>query len=98
MTFRDSGVAPPTNTSAFATDEDLVRRRLDCAVCQFLHELREINQQVPFDTLRAAFFEGKPLYPGAGFAARTHIQWCVRNPGRSIRGYFRSMPEPSGDG
>ena len=94
LTFDESDVPLPTNAAASATDEDLVNRRLDCAVCQFLHKLREENQQPPFDTLRAAFFEGKPLYPDAGFRARTHIQLCVRNPKRSIRGYFRPIPEP----
>ena len=94
LTFDESGVPLPTNAAATATDEDLVNRRLDCAVCQFLHTLREVNGQPPFDTLRAAFLEGRQLYPGAGFRARTHIQWCVRNPRRSIRGYFRPLPEP----
>jgi hypothetical protein len=38
--------------------------------------------------VRAAFVEGEPLYVGAGFHARTHIQLCVRKPDR-ILGYFR---------
>ena len=93
QTFAQSGVPLPTNVAASATDEDLVNRRLDCAVCQFLHKLREENGQPPFDTLRAAFLEGKTLYAGAGFRARTHIQWCVRNPRHSVRGYFRPITE-----
>src|SRR5437667_162610 len=42
-----------------------------------------------FDSVRAAFVEGEPLYPGAGFHRRTHIQLCVRSTAQVI-GYFRS--------
>jgi hypothetical protein len=94
LTFRESGIDLPVNSAAFARDEDLVHRRLDCAVCQFLHTLHEENGQPAFDTLRAAFLEGAELHPGAGFRAQTHIQWCVRKPQQSIRGYFRPLPEP----
>ena len=33
------------------------------------------------------FWEGKPLYPNAGFAEKNHIQICVCNP-NCIKGYF----------
>lgn len=36
------------------------------------------------------FTEGKPLYPGAGFHEKSHIQICVRNP-NCIKGYFRIL-------
>jgi hypothetical protein len=36
-----------------------------------------------------AFYQGSPLYDGAGIQARTHIQLAVRDPVTSIRGYFR---------
>ena len=67
-------------------------RRLDCAVIQMLHRTREDRGDPPFDTVRAAFAEGGRLYPNAGFAAKTHIQLCVRNPA-CIKGYFRPLGE-----
>ena len=46
---------------------DLRKRDLDCAVIRTLHQSREQLQQPPFDTIRAAFIEGDPLYENAGF-------------------------------
>ncbi|MGA7236293.1 MAG: hypothetical protein WBY44_11470 [Bryobacteraceae bacterium] len=40
------------------------------------------------DTFRGVFIEGEPLYPGAGFYAKTHVQIVVRNP-NCIKGVFR---------
>lgn len=67
---------------------ELALRNLDCAVIQYLHQRRASQGLPAFDTIRAAFPEGRELYPGAGFQERTHIQICVRNP-RQIVGYFR---------
>ncbi len=68
------------------------------AVINFVHALRAgadadgrgDRSQVPFDSVRGAFSEGKPLYTDARIMAQTHIQLCVRNP-KSIRGYFRPI-------
>ena len=68
---------------------DQVVRKLDCAVLEILHRqrARATDSPPPFQTVRAPFFEGQPLYPGAGFASRNHIQICVRE--RScIHGFF----------
>ena len=43
------------------------------------------------DTVRGVFVEGEPVYEGAGFRAKTHIQICVCNIS-SIKGVFR-VPE-----
>ena len=83
----------PRNEKGHSTGEDLVQRRLDCAVIHFLHILRKQENLPPFECLRGAFFEGDPLYPGSGMAAKTHIQWCVRNPMANVRGYFRPLPD-----
>jgi len=91
-TMLDSRIALPKNEKGHSEDEDLVKRRLDCAVINFLHLMRQEQERSPFDTLRGAFFEGGPLYPGAGMTAKAHIQWCIRNPVCSIRGYFRPLP------
>ena len=63
-------------------------RRLDCAVVIHVHEFNAQAGEAEFDTVRAAFVEGEPLYPGAGFHRRTHIQLCVRSTSQII-GYFR---------
>lgn len=34
------------------------------------------------------FVEGEPIYPGAGFDAKTHVQICVCDPA-CIKGVFR---------
>lgn len=62
-------------------------RRLDCAVIERLHRLNIELKHQPYDSVRGVFFEGKPIYPTAGFLDKTHIQICVRNP-NCIKGYF----------
>jgi hypothetical protein len=52
--------------------------------------MREAEGELPFDTVRAAFIEGPPLYENAGFHEQTHIQICVRGP-QQIMGYFRPI-------
>ena len=42
----------------------------------------------PYDTVRAAFIEGEPVFKGSAIQSDTHIQLCVRNP-ESIIAYFR---------
>jgi hypothetical protein len=42
----------------------------------------------PYDTVRAAFVEGDPVFKGSAIRSDTHIQLCVRNPA-SIVAYFR---------
>jgi len=88
-TMERSGAVLPSNEAGHCGDEDFVRRFLDCAVIEFLHTLQADEHRPPFDTVRGAFFEGGELYPGARISARTHIQWCVRDPLKSIVGYFR---------
>lgn len=66
---------------------DRLFRHLDCAVILALHNLREDQDMQKFDTVRAAFIEGEPLYPNAGFHEKNHIQICLRNPDL-IKGYF----------
>jgi hypothetical protein len=88
----DSRIDLPRNERGRTQDADLVKRTLDCAVINYLHLMRAERRRQPFDCVRGAFFEGGPLYPGAGVAAKTHIQLCVRNPKRNIRGYFLPLP------
>ena len=82
----EAGIPLPSNS----VGPDLLVRKLDCAVIRFLHNTRENERQSPFDTVRAVFIEGKPLYDNAGFAAKNHLQICVRDIA-CIKGYFRPL-------
>lgn len=66
---------------------DLRARYLDKAVFETLHKLRQEEDKRPFDTVRAFFVEGEPLYENAGLHALDHVQICVRDPAKII-GYF----------
>ena len=67
---------------------DLLIRELDCAVIERIHLYNHMTDgNDEYDSVRGAFIEGKPVYPGSGFRDRTHIQICVRNP-NCIKGYF----------
>lgn len=68
--------------------KDLILRYRDCAVVETLHEFREKTDAKPFDSVRGMFMEGSPIYTGAGFHDKSHIQICVRSPD-CIKGYFR---------
>jgi hypothetical protein len=78
----------PTNVnhpSSIGRDKDL--RYLDCAVIEYTHSFLKTKNELPFDSVRAAFIEGEPIYPGAGFNDKTHIQICIINP-NCIKGFF----------
>lgn len=79
--FAAADLPLPTNGAT------LMARRLDCAVIRQVHG-RLDEQGISLDTLRGVFVEGDPVYPGAGFDAKTHIQICVCNPD-CIKGVFR---------
>lgn len=66
---------------------DKVLRYLDCAVIEYIHSFLKSKGESPFDSVRAAFMEGSPIYPGAGFNEKTHIQLCIINP-NCIKGFF----------
>ena len=84
-----AGLPMPINEPGFSGDEDFVKRHLDCAVLNFLHQTRAEVGLPPFDTIRGPFLEGGSLFPGSRLASKTHVQWCVLNPRKSIIGYFR---------
>lgn len=62
-------------------------RALDCLVVNECLS-RLATQGRHYDTVRAAFWEGEPIYPGAGFSREAHIQLVVRNPA-CLLGVFR---------
>ena len=71
-------------------NRDRFRRQLDCAVIEHLHAIYEAHGG-SIETVRAAFPEGREIYPGAGFDEKTHIQIALRNLD-CIKGVFR-VPE-----
>jgi hypothetical protein len=92
--FAEAGVPMPKNEQGYKSDRDWLKRNLDCAVVNYLHDARKEGKKPPFDTVRAPFGEGKPLYKGSGFKDKTHVQVCVRAPKMNVRGYFRPSEGP----
>lgn len=92
--FKSKEKEMPVNTNPIedTSSRDRVIRRLDCAVISNLHAEFALEGFPPFDSVRAVFFEGEPLYPTAGFFEKTHIQVCIRNP-NCIEGYFMPRKE-----
>jgi hypothetical protein len=84
------GLPMPVNRN-LKGESDLKLRHLDCAVINSLHALIEKQEGTPFDSVRAAFIEGDPVYPKGKFYKKTHVQICVRNT-NSIKGYFHVRP------
>jgi len=72
-------------------ENDGPKRFLDCAVLKFVHQSRAERGLEPYDTVRAAFQEGREIYPTAPFTTQLHIQICVCNLSM-IQGYF--LPRP----
>jgi len=69
-------------------EKDLLLRPLDCTVIEFVNILKIKGEEDEYDSVRGAFFEGKNLYPNAGFKEKNHIQICIRNHD-CITAYFR---------
>jgi len=84
--FDKEGWELPENLPSESGDFDFKKRELDCAVIRHAHKLA-CDKDKPFDTVRAAFFEGDSLYPGAGFQEKNHIQIAVLD-ANCIKGVF----------
>jgi hypothetical protein len=84
--FESIGLSMPVNKTV-GDSRDLLLRNLDRAVIENLHQQRTLKNLTPFDSVRGVFIEGKPLYNGAGFHEKNHIQICIRNP-NCIKGFF----------
>jgi hypothetical protein len=81
-----SGLKLPENRP-IGKENDLLLRKLDCAVIEALHQFNKDTDRQQFDSVRGVFFEGNDLYPNAGFKEKNHIQICIRNP-NCIKGFF----------
>lgn len=84
--YKETGRSLPQNADIGESTDKLIRK-LDCAVIQTAHKINRDTYKHPYDSVRGVFWEGKPLYPNAGFAEKNHIQICVCNP-NCIKGYF----------
>ena len=64
-------------------------KKLDCLVINSAIE-NSLDKNIEYDTVRCAYIEGEPVYPGGSFYTQSHIQVCVRNP-NCIKGYFNPL-------
>ena len=81
--YAKAGKVMPANKDA--------NRRLDNAVFRHLNKSREGNPTLKYDTIRCAFGEGEPIYPGTEISTRLHIEICVLD-NNAIKNYF--LPRP----
>ena len=65
-------------------NKDKLVRNLDCSVIEYL---LNYDGMPYYDTVRGAFEEGGPAFPGAAIKKKTHIQISVRNDD-CIKGFF----------
>lgn len=85
----------PQNVPGFSGDDDLLKRHLDCAVFQTLHEGRAQLTEPAYQSVRSPFLEGSALYPGTRFCKQTHVQLCIRDRA-CVKGYFRPLSSDGG--
>jgi len=78
----------PVNTHK-SRDGDILIRRLDCAVINLVHHIRNKSSAPAIDTVKGVFPEGGPAFDGAAIMERTHVQLAVRNP-NCIKGIFHA--------
>lgn len=87
-----AGTELPVNRKS-KKSSDILLRDLDCAVIEQIHDFNRMNNEPAFDSVRGIFTEGGPVFPGAEFQEKTHVQICICNP-NCIKGYFSPL-EPN---
>lgn len=75
----EEGMMLPANSPFGANDFDYKKRELDCAVIRYAIKLAAETENIKFDSVRAAFWEGEELYSNAGFKTHNHIQLSIMN-------------------
>ena len=88
----EQGKPLPINRKVGENDFDFKARGLDCSVIRYACTLSKEEDDKPFDSVRAAFIEGSPIYEGARFFSENHIQIAIINP-NCIKGIFLPRPE-----
>ncbi|WP_164469701.1 hypothetical protein [Aliarcobacter cryaerophilus] len=91
--FKAEGISLPKNKPFGKKDFDFMNRQLDCSVIRYAHQIAK-ERGIFFDSVRAAFLEGRKLYPHAGFRKHNHIQIAILNP-NCIKGVFLPRSEVS---
>jgi len=86
VAYQSEGKSMPSNVGG----ADSFKRELDCQVIEALHLYRQDQGLPKYDSVRAPFPEDQPLYHGAGFRRRNHIQIAVIDTD-CIKGYFRPL-------
>jgi hypothetical protein len=95
---KDGLILPENEDVKSDPHQDKLLRKLDCSVIEYMHrkmktenkeerETHGYSDTVLYDSVRSAFLEGAPIFPGAGLKMKSHIQICVRNP-NCILGFF----------
>jgi len=69
----------PNNLPKNKVGKDHLMRNLDCAVINAVCKQSSFWFGINYDSVRGAFWEGAPLYPGAAIKEKSHIQICIRN-------------------
>jgi len=85
---RDDGIELPVNEARSDHDDDLLLRKLDCSMINWLCKFVESEEMGHFDSVRGMFREAKPAFPGSSIHLKSHIQLAIRN-SACILGYFR---------
>lgn len=91
--LQESDAPIPTNHAASTDDSEILRRELDRAVFDFIHQVRKTRadrNQLPlpdFQAVRGAFQQGQKLSDGSGFHKNTHIQIALRD-NSCVLGWF----------
>ncbi|TLU99158.1 hypothetical protein [Dyadobacter luticola] len=82
--WQKMNVATPVNKShskGKGNPADMILRYLDKIVIENAISLAHVfESNTVYDTVRAPFQEGFPVYPGSAFREHDHIHLCVRNP------------------
>jgi hypothetical protein len=73
------GRSRPSNRSAHKKDRIRTHRYLDCKMINWFAEGAAARLR-PFQTVRAGFQKGKPIYPGSAIHEKTHVEIAVRDP------------------
>jgi len=78
---RDERARMPRNRDAAKSRRgDKVLRFRDCAMIDYTVSSVAVTERIGFQTVRGAFLEGEPAFPGSKIALKSHIQIAVRDP------------------
>lgn len=68
-----AAVPVPENTGG----QDALFRKLDCAIINHLHKVRDAAELPAFDSVKGVFIEDDPIYPKSGFNRKTISRFAL---------------------